>query len=222
MTMNESVLNAVKLLDTLWKEVTVMVNEVESVLTQPRPGLPFRFSGDSESLDDDAYAMGDFYLWGGYRFTFPAKFTSRGRGRAGELCLMVDLGQEGRPGTSLGMPVVAWNPPGNGFGDELDAGFWPVGQDGYRIVANRLFRSPEPDPERFDPGRKVDDLRWFFVVPLLAISDRRSLARLVTEPALRLLEGQGPKAAFAGAEEVVPFTWADGKPVRVEGTAPGS
>jgi len=66
---------------------------------------------------------------------------------------------------------------------------------------------PEPDL------RKAS---WFYMVPLLAISDSLRLRSLLIDPAIELLKGTGPEQVFAELPEALRFRWVEGSSVPAE------
>jgi hypothetical protein len=105
--------------------------------------------------------------------------------------------------------LVVWSSAAHDWTTAIDAAaqFWPPSHDTTRLVADCLVQWTGDVPGNGPAtGMPLSEGAWFYVVPLSALVSFAKLRSLIVQPALALLTGTAPNAAFAEAPEVLRFS----------------
>ncbi len=227
MSRNESaLLEAVRIVRQAGSEVTALFEALEPILDKAKESeRPVVLEpGEWDGTYDTANEWVCETAWR----TFPARLNRPGKGprpKAGKLTFLVDFGRRDGPAAALGFPcaVVAWSMPKDESDWDFKSAWWPPKRDEVALVADRLFwwvSSPEDERECLDVRPIAGE--WFYLVPLLALTDLAAAQRLLIEPMFALLASDAKASealasAFANAAEVCRFAWSpsEGPPARI-------
>jgi hypothetical protein len=205
------------------EEIESFKNELETTLVGRKDGV-VQFGEQDDHPNYNHYQSGQGWITDGWRWSFPAKRRTIGRGprpRVGTLSVVADLRRAGRPATVLGFPcfIVAWARKGDDWSEDIDftPTFWPAAEADYELRGERLFWWVNDENKEERRRSSPLEASWFFIMPIVAVDGPGKLRELIVQPVYQLLnfdrpevKGEVGRDVLANNREILRFRWVDG------------